>query len=249
MLLVHGVLRENDGSVLDRVDTGSVHPRVVAAAGLAAAVSEAPDSGLTADDAVAHLDLLVALAADVPVLPLPLGTTAPDDDAVREEMLTPSADRLERQLAAVADLVEVRLDVLFDTDALVADVRRSDPEIERLAARSRARGSGFAERMALGEAVAARVADVEAALLEEWTAELTALAQRVAVVEADEQIRRTAFCLQRDQLPDADAAVARLRAAAAGRAGVEYVGPLPLYSFLGDPPPAHEPAPRSRWGW
>jgi hypothetical protein len=249
MLIVHGVLREHDGQVLDRVDTGSVHPRVVAAGGLAAAVSEAPDSGLTADDALAHLDLLVALAADVPVLPLPLGTTAPDDDAVREEMLTPAADRLEQQLAAVADLVEVRLDVLFDIDSLVADARRTDPEIERLAARGRAPGAGFSERMALGEAVAARVADVEAALLEEWTAELTAIAQRVAVLEADEQVRRTAFCLRREQLPEADAAVGRLRAAAAGRAGVEYVGPLPLYSFLDDPPPASEPAPRSRWGW
>jgi hypothetical protein len=249
VLIVHGVLRERDRSVLDRLDTGPAHRWTVAAGALAAAVSEAPDSGLTADDAVAHLDLLVALANDVPVLPLPLGTTAPDDDSVREEMLTPAADRLEQQLAAVADLVEVRLDVLFDTDVLVADVRRSDPEIERLAARNRAPGAGFSERMALGEAVAARVADVEATLFEEWTAELTGMAQRVAVLEADEQVRRTAFCLRRDQLPDADAAVARLRAAAVGRAGIEYVGPLPLYSFLDDPPPAHEPAPRSRWGW
>jgi Gas vesicle synthesis protein GvpL/GvpF len=249
MLIVHGLLREHDGQVLDRVDIGSVHPRVVAAGGLAAAVSEAPDSGLTADDAVAHLDLLVALANDVPVLPLPLGTTAPDDDAVREEILTPAADKLEQQLAAIAELVEVRLDLAFDTDALVADVREGDPAIERLAARSRAAGAGLADRMALGEAVAARVAGAEAALYEEWTAELAGLAERVAVLQADEQVRRTAFCLRRDRLPDADAAVVRLRAAAAGLAGVEYVGPLPLYSFLDDPPRAPEPAPRSRWGW
>jgi hypothetical protein len=84
VLIVHGLLREHDGEVLDRLDAGPVHPRLVAAGPLAAAVSEAPAHGLTADDAVAHLDLLVALAADVPVLPLPLGTTAPDDDAVRE---------------------------------------------------------------------------------------------------------------------------------------------------------------------
>jgi hypothetical protein len=249
VLIVHGVLRERDRTVLDRLDSGPVHRRTVAAGALAAAVSEAPDSGLTADDAVAHLDLLVALANDVPVLPLPLGTTAPDDDAVREEMLTPAADQLEQQLAAVADLVEVRLDLAFDTDALVADSRKGDPAIERLAVRTRAAGAGLADRMALGEAVAARVADIEAALFEEWTAGLAALAERVAVLQTDEQVRRTAYCLRRDRLPDADAAVARLRAAAAGRAGVEYVGPLPLYSFLDEPPRAPEPAPRSRWGW
>jgi Gas vesicle synthesis protein GvpL/GvpF len=249
VLLVHGLLRESDRDVLDRVDTGPVHPRAVSAGGLVAAVSEAPEHGLTADDAVTHLDLLVALAADVPVLPLPLGTTAPDDDAVREEVLTPAADQLERQLAAIADLVEVRLHLTFSTDALVAGIASEDPDIARLAARVRAPGAGFADNMALGEAVAGRVADIEADLADEWTAELAGLAERAAVLAADEQTRRTAYCLRRGQLADADAAVARLRAAAEGRADVEYVGPLPVYSFLEDLPPGPEPAPPSRWGW
>ena len=103
--------------------------------------------------------------------------------------------------------------------------------------------------MALGEAVADRVADIERSLAEEWTAELAALAERAVVLAVDEQVRRTAFCLRRDRLADADAAVARLREAAAGLATVEYVGPLPLYSFLDELPRAPEPAPRSRWGW
>jgi len=249
VLIVHGLLREQDRAVLERLDAGTVHPRAVAAGALAAAVSDAPDHALTADDAVDHLDLLVALAADVPVLPLPLGTTAPDDDAVREEMLTPAADQLEQQLAAAAGLVEVRVDLAFDADALVAEIARRDPEIAGLAARSRAPGAGLGQRMALGEAVAGRVADIERSLAEEWTAELAALAERAVVLAADEQVRRTAFCLRRDRLADADAAVARLREAAAGLATVEYVGPLPLYSFLDELPRAPAPAPRSRWGW
>ena len=249
MLLVHGLLREHDRTVLDRVDPGSVHPRAVTAGGLAAAVSEAPEHALTPDDAVAHLDLLVALAADVPVLPLPLGTTAPDDDAVREEVLTPAADQLEQQLAAVAGFVELRVDLAFDTDAIVADIARDDPEIERLATRSRAPGAGLGERMALGEAVAERVAEAEAVLAGQWTAELAEVAERSAVLTADEQVRRTAWLVRRDRLAEADAAVARLRAAVEGRADVEYVGPLPVYSFLDDLPAGSEPAPRSRWGW
>jgi hypothetical protein len=251
MLLVHGLLRAEDREVVGHVDTGSVHPRIVEAGGLAAAVSEAPDHGLTEDDAVAHLDLLVALVSDVPVLPLPLGTTAPDDDAVREEVLTPAADELERRLAAVADLVELRLDLRFDTDAVVADIAAGDPAIERLAAQSRAPGAGMADRMALGEAVAARVADTEAILAGMWADELAGLAEQSAVLSADEQGRRMAFCVRRERLADADAAVARLREAADGRADVEYVGPLPVYSFLDELPPGPGPEPeqRSRWGW
>jgi hypothetical protein len=249
VLLVHGLLREHDRGLLDGVDAGGIRARAVTTGGLAAAVSQAPDSELTADDAVAHLDLLVALVADVPVLPLPLGTTAPDDDAVRAEVLAPVADRLEQQLAAIADVVEVRLDLAFDTDAVVAEITRGDPEIERLAARARAPGAAFPERLALGEAVASRVGGVEDALVERWTAGLAALTERSAVLAADEQVRRTAWLVRRDRLADADAEVARIRAAAAGTADLEYVGPLPVYSFLDDLPPGPEPEPTTRWGW
>ena len=189
VLLIHGLLREHDREALDRIEAGEVHPRAVAAGGLAAAVSEAPDHGLTADDAVAHLDLLVALAAAVPVLPMPLGTTAPDDDAVREEVLAPAADQLARQLAAIADVVELRLDLAFETDAVVAEIARDDQEIELLAAQSRAAGGGLADRLALGEAVAARVATAETALTERWTAGIAAIAERSAVLSAGQEIR------------------------------------------------------------
>jgi hypothetical protein len=248
MLLVHGLLRARDGARVDQV-AGPGHPHVVEAGSLAAAVSEAPPHGLTEDDAVAHLDLLAALAADVPVLPLPLGTSAPDEDAVREEVLTPLADRLEQQLAAVADLVELRLTLTFDTDAVIADVVRGDGDLERLAARSRAPGAGLADRLALGELVAGRVAEAEDALVGRWTAELDGIAERSAVLQADEQARRTAFLVRRDRLGDADEAVARLREDAAGSAAVEYVGPLPVFSFLDDLPTGPAPQPRSRWGW
>jgi hypothetical protein len=249
MLLVHGLLRAGDRAALDRIGAGPVHPRTVAVGGLAAAVSEAPDHALTEEDAISHLDLLGALVAEVPVLPLPLGTTAPDENAVREEVLTPHADQLQLQLAAVADLVELRLTLDFETDALVADVARGDPEIERLASRTRSPGAGLDDRVALGEAVAARLAEAQASLAEQWTAELAGIAERSVVLNTDEESRREAYLVRRNRLALADDAVARLQAAAAGRATVEYVGPLPVYSFLEDVAAGPEPAPTSRWGW
>jgi hypothetical protein len=249
MLLVHALMRADDARRLDEVDAGRVHPRAVAAGGLVAAVSQAPDHGLTEDDAVAHLDLLTALAADVPVLPLALGTSAPDEDAVREEILTPLADQLDHWLAAVADLVELRLTVTFDSDALVADVARGDPEIARLAARSSRPGTGLDERISLGQLIAGRVAEEQQALAGQWTSELAGVAERSVVLGVDEQTRREAYLVRRDRIPDAAAAVERLRAAAEGQAAVEYVGPLPVYSFLDGGSAGAEPAQNSRWGW
>ncbi|MGY1781598.1 GvpL/GvpF family gas vesicle protein [Geodermatophilus sp. SYSU D01036] len=250
MLLVHGVVREADAAAVGRVPPGRLQqPRAVVAGPLAAVVSDAPDGELVGDDAVAHLDLLVTLVVTVPVLPLPFGTVAPDEDAVRAEVLEPSADELAQRLDAVADLVELRLDLDFDTDASVAAVSRDDPDIARLAARARVPGASLADRMAVGEAVAARVADRQAELAATWTQELSGVAEQSRELHVDEQVSRTAYLVRRGRLDDADAAVARLREAAAGSASVEYVGPMPVYSFLDDVVVGSQPAPRSRWGW
>ncbi|MGY1770079.1 GvpL/GvpF family gas vesicle protein [Blastococcus sp. SYSU D00813] len=251
MLLVHGVLRGPDAGAVARVSgpPSLAGVRAVAEGPLAAVVSEAPGGDLTEDDAVAHLDLLVALVADVPVLPLALGTVAPDEDAVRTDVLAASAEDLAARLDAVADLVELRLDLEFDTDATVAAIARRDPRVLASAERSRAPGAGTADRMALGEAVAVRVAAEHTDLAAGWTAALAAVAELGTVLHEDEQRHRSAYLVRRDRLAEADAVVADLRAEIGDRAGVEYVGPLPVYSFLDQVSAPAAPVPTSRWGW
>jgi hypothetical protein len=245
VVLVHGVLRERDAAGIAL--PGGV--RTVTAGPLAALVSDAPERELTGDDAVAHLDLLVAAVSEAPVLPFALGTAVPDDDAARDAVLLPDADDLAGRLDAVADVVELRLDLSFDTDASVAAIAGQDPDVRRLVERARGSRAGLAERLALGEATAMRVAEHQAALAEAWTGELAGAAERSVVLHQDEQLQRTAYLVRRDRLDDADAAVGRLRTQAEGLAEVEYVGPLPVFSFLDDLPPGPEPAPRSNWGW
>jgi hypothetical protein len=250
VLLVHGIVRSEDADLVDvRVPDG-LRPRGVIGGLLAAVVSPAPDRDLTADDAAPHLDLLVAVVAQgLPVLPVSFGTVAPDDDAVRDEVLAPEADVLERRLDAVADLVELRLDLTFDTDASVAAARDADPTLREMAERARQPGAGFSEKLALGEATAMRVAEHQEALVEEWTGDFEELAERSAVLHGDEQLRRIAYLVRRDRLDDADAAVGRMQDELGGRARIEYVGPLPVYSFLDDLDVRSEAAPTSRWGW
>jgi len=250
VLLVHGIIRAEDADLAAVPVPDGLRPRAVTAGPLAAVVSPAPDRELTAEDAAPHLDLLVAVVAqDLPVLPVSFGTVAPDEDAVRDEVLAPDADVLEERLDAVAGLVELRLDLTFDTDASVAAVRDADPGLRGMAERVRQPGAGFSEKLALGEATAMRVAEHQDALVEEWTAELEELAERSAVLHGDEQLRRIAYLVPRDRLDDADAAVARLQDDLGGRARIEYVGPLPVYSFLDDLDVRPEPAPTSKWGW
>jgi hypothetical protein len=248
VLAVHGLIRADDRAAVADASPEPVRARTVVSGELAAVVSPVPDEGPAPEDAVPHLDLLVALVAQVPVLPLALGTLAPDDDAVRDEIMAPEAERFARQLDALRELVELRVNLAFDPDAASA-AALADPEVRALSQAARAPGAGFGERMALGEAVAQRVAGRTDALTEEWTRELAGLAARSLVLSATEQDVRIALLVRRDQLPDVDDAVSRLREHAAGQAHVEYVGPLPAYSFLAEADAAPAPRPTSRWGW
>jgi len=248
VLAVHGLIRAADRATVADVAPEPVRARAVTRGDLAAVVSAVPDEGPAAEDAVPHLDLLVALVARVPVLPLALGTIARDDDAVRDEILAPEAERFARQLDALQDLVELRLELGFDPDVAAAAVAQ-DAEVRALARAARAPRAGMAEQMALGEAVAQRVADRVDALTGAWTQELASIAERSVVLSATEQDVRIALLVRRDRVPDADDAVSRLREAADGQASVEYVGPLPAYSFLDEVAEPASPADTSRWGW
>jgi hypothetical protein len=226
-----------------------LQPRTVTRGPVAAVVSPAPDRELVPEDAEPHLDLLVAVvAAGLPVLPVAFGTVAPDEDAVRDEVLAAESHVLERRLGAVTGLVELRVDLTFDTDASVAAARNADPGLRRMAEQVRP-GAGLSDRLALGEATALRVAELQADLVDEWTGELEDLAERSAVLLSDEQLRRIAYLVRGDRLDDADDAVSRMQDGLGNRARIDYVGPLPVYSFLDDLDVRPEPAPTSKWGW
>jgi len=111
--------------------------RLVESGELAAAVTElAEDAELHEEDATRHLDLLILLLRDGPVLPLAFGTVSPDEDAVRAEVLEPAADDLLRRLDAVDGYVEARLEIYFDESAALRDVMREDPRLRSLAEES-----------------------------------------------------------------------------------------------------------------
>lgn len=88
---------------------------LVRAGDLAAAVSDAPEGLVLRDeDAFVHLDVLVALLADGPVLPVRFGTVVDDDDAVCAGVLGDAA--VAGELEALADVVELHVDAAASGD-------------------------------------------------------------------------------------------------------------------------------------
>ena len=226
-------------------------PRVVTWEDLAVAVSELPeDQPLTEQDAVRHLDLLCALLRNGPVLPLRFGTTAPDEEAVRREVLTPTAPQLRGHLDRLDGMVEVQIYLRFEEDAALRAIH--DESGHRDVVTARADRTDLNGRIRLGELIAQRLVAWRRGQATTLLAPVSAVARdAVALEDREHTEERWAFLLPQHEVQAVRTVVDAL--AAAKDVTVSYLGPLPAYSFLTAPTKTTGdgtgPRPASRWGW
>lgn len=218
---------------------------VVRSGGVAAVVSPVDEeTEATEADALAHLDVITALVATGPVVPMRFGTVAPDADAVRQEVLDQAGSGFAEYLHATRDVVQAMVTLRFDENAALSEIVREDPRRDAWHAES------MADKIALGETIA----ETLVARVREWADELmrsaTGVAQAVTVLDTPEHTAvRYALLVSRDRLDDLDAEMERLRPAARETVpyDVEYVGPLPPVDFPLQP--TSDDHGTSRWGW
>lgn len=250
-LLVFGVVRQGHPTPPGTRKDDAFDLRLVESGDLAAAVTEIDDeTPLTEDDAARHLDTLILLLRDGPVLPLAFGTVSPDEDAVRTEVLDATAADLAQRLDAVDGFVETRLEVNFDEQAALRDIMDNDPDVRGMVAQTKEEQSAALDlRLALGEAVSARLMDWRRLQVDALLPRLTGPVHSVAELESQEPLQqRWAFLVSADRLGELDEAIGEQRSSLGTGASVEYVGPLPVYSFLAQT--TNRPAGQgSAWGW
>lgn len=245
-----GVVRRDHPPVSGRKKSqDSLGLRLVESGELAAAVTDLEEGRqLHEEDATRHLDLLILLLRGGPVLPLAFGTVSPDEESVRSEVLDAAADDLLRRLDAVDGFVEARLEIRFDESTALREVMQQDPRLRGLAEEARG-DSPFDTRLALGEAVSGHLQEWRRTQAEAMLPALEEAVEEIAELEASEPLQqRWAFLVRADELEGLDEVVGKVRASLGTAAAMEYVGPLPVYSFLGEQrvEPAQQ---RSAWGW
>ncbi|ONH22465.1 GvpL/GvpF family gas vesicle protein [Pseudofrankia asymbiotica] len=265
-LLLYGVVRD-DHPLADPPPLGVGDPpgrvRLVRCPPAAAVVSPVPDPvQITDEDAERHLDVLLGLLADGPVIPLRLGSVAPDEDAVREEVLGAAAPDLRRRLDALEGLVEVHVDADEDEMSSIRAVIAADPSLAaaREGAETLQSEPNLRTRMALGERVAdgvvlRRLHQAET-LLEQLRPFSVADTGRGPMGGPEDPVLRWAFLVHRDSEPrhrdlgHFDEVVERVRDDHPELV-IEYVGPLPTFHFLdlAEPVEAAGDPQGSRWGW
>jgi hypothetical protein len=218
--------------------------RLVRGDDLAALVSEVSDpEALTEQDAARHLEILSAVAARSTVLPMRFGTAAPDENAVRTEVLAAAGPELRAGLAALDGYVELRVYLEFDEERALRAVTAEHPELRRNSARS----TEMDQRIRLGQAVVEALQEWTVAAGDELIAPVVDIARSSARLDRpDPHQDRWALLVARDRVPEVDRAIAGLRKRHTD-VDIEYVGPLPVYNFSADT--TDDTGSGSRWGW
>ncbi|MBV7648292.1 GvpL/GvpF family gas vesicle protein [Streptomyces albidoflavus] len=199
----------------------------------AAVVGDAP-AGLRARrrDLTAHQELLVALAADGPVLPMRFGVVLPDEAVLLDQLAT-RRSAYERALERVAGRVEMNVKALPPQgEAALAQLLAEDVGLRAMRDRG-LRRPGYEASVRLGQAVSDAL---------ERRARLAAERVRRALVPLAAQwcdgpqvegcVLNVSLLLDRDAEAAFRAESDRLAAALAGRAELLLTGPLPCYSFV-----------------
>ncbi|MEV6128518.1 GvpL/GvpF family gas vesicle protein [Streptomyces violaceusniger] len=229
---VYGVVRATHAVPPGRTGVGErpAPVRTLRAGALAAVLSDAP-ARLRAKrrDLLAHQELAMALAVDGPVLPMRFGMIAPDEESVRQQLLSSQNDCL-AALERVDGRVEMNLKAL-PTDAGLGTLVREDPEVSRLRTAAR-RAPGYEASVRLGEAVARGLGRRAAAAAAAVLAELSAVADaKVHGPEVEGCVLNVSFLLDRREERRFHGVVERFAAGHRDRVELRLTGPLPCYSF------------------
>jgi len=242
-LYVYAVVRADHPVPHGLLGVGEKEVRLLRDGRLAVAVSAAPDPLVgRRRELLAHSATVEALWGQGPVLPMRFGVVAPDEDALRRDVLDDPDGRLVDRLEVLADAAEVSVKVWHDEPTVLREVVSENREIAALRARTQRSGGSYGDQIRLGEMVAAAVEAKASQDADRLLADLTPLA--VATVPGppvDGALLNASFLIEREQADAFRTAVDRLISAEAGRFSVRVAGPVPPYSFVDEPRP---PEPR-----
>ncbi len=212
--------------------------RLVTHGAVAAVVGPAPEGDRAAgiDSVKAHADVVNRVSADRTTLPVQVGLVLDDDRQVVERVLEPHADRLTDLLEELAGRVELRVRARYDHEALLRAVLRSNRDISRLnedVKRLRP-GSGQAQRIELGERIAAGIERQQATDADHFLAALAPLAVRHRVHQAPPELvaLNAAFLVEEASVADFEAAVQSVTQELGDRVATTVTGPVPPWDFV-----------------
>jgi hypothetical protein len=231
----YGVLPAFEQQPITSPGVGGSKVRAVEHDGLMALTSRMQGLTLGPRDVRAHWRVLDEAFERSPVLPVRFGTVLESEEAVRERVLEPEADRLRDVLNEMSGLIQLNVKGQYNEELLLREIVRSSRDIAELRERLLRSPQGVANQGAqvkLGQLISGEVArhrDRDTAVALEA---LEPLAQAVTADEvAHPQTFSLAFLVACGDQEAFNKAVVSIADALGKRVEIDYVGPLPPFSF------------------
>ena len=239
-LYVYGVIPAADAAGwlgADGVDGPAAQVRAIPEGGVAALVSDIPGDRVPGrrEDLEAHRRVLGLAIERGTAIPMRFGTLMDSEDLVRRRLLLKHGPELGELLRALDGHVQMTIRAFYAEDALLRHVMETNQEIANRTAALQGLPelATRAERMALGEAVAAasnaRRGRDEQALIDRLTQFASDV--RVDPPGGDRVALNAQLLVPRERRLALDDAVHELGTALEGYLTLRYLGPLPPYSF------------------
>ena len=214
-------------------EVGGVH--TVNYKDLAAVVSDVPIGPLdsTRENVLAHEHVNETVMRDHTVIPMSFGTIFKTrEDAL--ELLRSAHDAFDDVLSKMQNKLEFGLKVLWDRDAVIAEIEHEDEDIRRLRNEiASQKGSTYFARMQYGRlleaALQSRSERYVSGILEELRS--AAVAARINKPIGDKMILNGAFLVSRDSEAAFDRSIKEV-AGQHEKLTFKYTGPWPPYNFV-----------------
>lgn len=205
---------------------------------LAAVVSDSPaiEYDSSRRNMMAHTAVLEEVMREFTILPVRFGIVAPDEKAIREQMLRRRYDELDRLLRGMEGKVELGLKTFWYEDVALREIIEESPAIRDLrdSLAGRPAEETYYERIRLGELVEKAVNKKRDEDAERILSRLRPLAceTRINKVITERMILNAAFLVECEREPEFDRAIQQMDAEMGQRLMFKYVGSAPPYNFV-----------------
>lgn len=189
------------------------------------------------EDLVAHQQLLDAVSAAAPVLPVRFGAVMAGTDAVTGELLGPNEDEFAAALAELEGQAQYVVKGRYVEDVVLREVLSEDPQAARLREEIQAEGGGDAThdlQIQLGELINEAVTAKREADTRTVGQALARIAEASEVREPthEEDAANVAVLVRTGNQPDLERAIGELAGEWEGRIELRLLGPMAPYDFV-----------------
>jgi hypothetical protein len=187
-------------------------------------------------DLVAHHEVLDALAAAGPVVPVQFGSVLRDAQEVVDELLVPNEDHFAGLLEELTGRHQFNLRGTYQEQAVLAEVVAEDPEVAALRERTRDRPEDetYGDRVRLGELVARAMEvkrEVDAQIVLDAVLPLSA-AHRLRPGTGIDHVLDVALLVDDDQRDRFESTLEAVAEGVHERVRLRLMGPLAPYDFV-----------------